>query len=312
MKYNIKITAILILAFILSQLIGLVFVSGSISQIEKLPSGQIVLEHTDTVVERPQTEGAESLLFVLAGVGIGTGLLLLIIKFRIYVIWKVWFFLAVFLSIAVALSVYLAIMVSLIIGAMLAALKILKPNPYVHNLTEILMYSGIVVLFVPIFDLTWIIALLAAISVYDIIAVRKTKHMVTMATFLTQSRMFAGLSIPLSKPTVSKAKPQVVSSRKGRSKEAGQQVQMAILGGGDIAFPLLFAGVVMENLIKTGLPKTESLLLTLIVTAISTLSLIFLFAIAKRGKFYPAMPFLTAGCLAGYAVLSLFFLLGLH
>ena len=69
----------------------------------------------------------------------------------------------------------------------------------------------------------------------------------------------------------------------------------AILGGGDIGFPLLFAGVAMKVF---GFKA-------LIVSGFATLSLLFLFWMSEKKKFYPAMPFLTAGCFLGYAVLNL-------
>ena len=68
---------------------------------------------------------------------------------------------------------------------------------------------------------------------------------------------------------------------------------LAILGGGDVAFPLIFAGVVMKALSFTH---------ALIIAAATTLASLFLFIGAKKQKFYPAMPFLTAGCLIGYAL----------
>ena len=42
--------------------------------------------------------------------------------------------------------------------------------------------------------------LLALISVYDVIAVFKSKHMVSMANFQTESKVFAGLAVPRGKP----------------------------------------------------------------------------------------------------------------
>jgi len=303
MKYDARITAVMLAAFVVSQLVGLAFVGGSIKVVETLPSGEKVIEHSETVIERPETEGIESLLFILLGVGIATGMLLLIIKLRLYVVWKAWFFLAVFISIAAALGVYIDFLAALMLAFALSAAKIIARNAVIHNTTEILMYSGIVVIFVPVFDVLWATALLLAISVYDFIAVRKTGHMVKMAQFLTESRLFAGFSIPLKE----KGGKQIAVARKtGKMKGKGQKT--AILGGGDIAFPLLFSGTVMEQLILSGLSNFHSFLLTLIVTIAVSLSLLALLVIAKKGRFYPAMPFLTGGCLAGYALLNVFLL----
>jgi hypothetical protein len=86
----------------------------------------------------------------------------------------------------------------------------------------------------------------------------------------------------------------------------------AILGGGDIAFPLIFIGSVMNGLILKLHNANPAMLLSqikltaflqssvIIVTATIALTLLFVFA--KKGKFYPAMPFLTAGCLVGWLI----------
>ena len=75
-----------------------------------------------------------------------------------------------------------------------------------------------------------------------------------------------------------------------KQKTKSMKVNLAILGGGDVVFPIITAGVVLRSL---------GLLPALIITACATLSLLALFLMAKKGKFYPAMPFITAGLLIG-------------
>ena len=70
----------------------------------------------------------------------------------------------------------------------------------------------------------------------------------------------------------------------------------AILGGGDVAFPMIFAGAVM---------KTNGLFPIMIVLC-SSLALIILLLRGDRGKFYPAMPFMSAGCFVGLLLTYLF------
>jgi Na+-translocating ferredoxin:NAD+ oxidoreductase RnfA subunit len=74
-----------------------------------------------------------------------------------------------------------------------------------------------------------------------------------------------------------------------------------VLGGGDIGFPLIFTGIVMTALImKHGL--ILGFFLSLIVTVCATIALALLFIMAEKDKFYPAMPFLSAGCFIGYLI----------
>lgn len=306
MKYNFRVTAILLALFVSAQIVGLVLVNGSIEDIKTLPSGQIVIEHSETPVERPQTQGFESLAYILIGVAIATGLLLIIAKFGLLKLWKAWFFLAIWLTVTVALSVYISWIYATAIAILLAVAKIFYRDPIIYNATEVLVYSGIVVLFTPIFDILWVTVLLLAISVYDIIAVRRTKHMVTMAQFLIQGGLFAGLAVPLEKgKRLSRSKIRPVA----KGAKAVKQ-QAAILGGGDIAFPMLFTAVLLEWLITAqGLERSMAFGLSLIVTVTATAALAGLFWIAKKGKFYPAMPFLTAGCLVGLAIIQALLLL---
>jgi len=124
------------------------------------------------------------------------------------------------------------------------------------------------------------------ISIYDIYAVWKSKHMVKLARFQTSSRAFAGLSIPYKPP------------KKEDKKKLGkvEKIKTAILGGGDIAFPLIFAGVVM---------KSTGFLTSLIIPIFVSITLLILLVKSKEDRFYPAMPFLSLGCLAGYGFIIL-------
>ena len=75
------------------------------------------------------------------------------------------------------------------------------------------------------------------------------------------------------------------------------KVRSAVLGGGDVAFPLLFSGVVMKT--------TGSYVFPLIITLTTAIALGLLLTYSEKGKFYPAMPFISAGCFVGYLVCML-------
>src|SRR3989344_3529976 len=128
--------------------------------------------------------------------------------------------------------------------------------------------------------------LLLLISGYDVFAVWKSKHMIKLADFQANSKVFAGLAIPYKKQ---------LSSKRAKA-PASKLAAAAILGGGDIAFPMLFAGTLL---------KSFSFPQVLLVVATATMALAVLLFIAKKGRFYPAMPVLTIGCLIGYWVLLL-------
>ena len=312
MKHTIPVTLIIILIFFLSQVIGLYALGANIVGLSQTPEGETIVEHADTTIgERPDMQGPETFLYMIFAILVGTGLILLLVRFKKFGIWKAMFFFAVWMTCSITLGVFIDPLIALVFCIFLAFVKVYRPNIWIHNLTELLIYPGIAVIFVPLIDLPWVIALLLAISAYDVFAVWKSKHMVSMAQFQTKSRAFAGVLVTYklkAEKGLSKAAKTVKGrkvSKTARKETTGVEYRNAILGGGDIAFPLIFAGVVMDSLIKTGIAKALAFAYALIIPVVVAAALFSLLALAKKDKFYPAMPFITAGCLAGYGILWL-------
>ncbi len=301
MKHDIKITLILVFIFLLSQIIGLFFVANDINQINYI-GDELVVEHQNTALgERPQVTGSNSVIYTSIIILLGTIIFLILAKFKAKKIWKGWYFVAVIMAMTIALGVFINnALIAFLISLLLALLKIFKPDVIIHNLTEILMYTGVAVIFVPLFDLFWISVFLILISIYDMYAVWKSKHMITMAKFASETELFAGLNI-----NYNKNGKIVKPSKKGKK----IKIKRAILGGGDVVFPLFFSGVAMEHLLKLGYSLGVAFSLTMIIVLFSTLSLYTLFYFSKKGKFYPAMPFLSSGCFVGLGFMSIFTLL---
>lgn len=305
MKHPLNPTIMLILMFLVSQLVGLAIVNEYVDVKGSFEAGETVKNDEAYLrigIEPPTVEN-ESLTFIyiLFAVIVGTIIILVIIKFKKGNLWKLWYFVAIFLSITLALNPLLMgileklgisqlhRVILVFIALALGFFKVFKPNIYVHNITEIFIYGGIAALMVPILDLFSATVLLVLISVYDAYAVWKSKHMIKMAKFQQTTNVFAGLSVPYELPKKAKTRK---SSRKEKT------VQTAILGGGDIAFPLLFSGVVMKI--------TGSYLAPFVITVTTTIALTALLAKSEKGKFYPAMPFISLGCFAGFLLSFLF------
>ena len=75
--------------------------------------------------------------------------------------------------------------------------------------------------------------------------------------------------------------------------KAKVKVNLAILGGGDIIFPIITAGIFY---------KYFGLIPALIITLTATLAILYLFIFARKGKFYPAMPYLSGGMYIGMII----------
>lgn len=306
MKHSLRITILLILFYLIAQVTGLALLSNEI-QVDNV-DGDLKTSYGETALgERPQLSGASTIVYLAIGVGIGTGLLLVLIKFQQVRLWKAWFFLASALAMALALGAVLPAWVALVVAVAIAVLKIFRPNVFVHNISEILMYAGLAVFFVPMIEVWWGVVLLVIFSVYDAYAVWKSEHMVKMAEFQSSSKLFAGLTLPYD--TESGAVQSMPDERQRdelhvpeRVERSASKQRTAILGGGDIAFPLLFAGSVMQWLLVQGASKLSALLQSSVVSVTSALALFGLFTFAKKDAFYPAMPFITAGCLLGWGI----------
>lgn len=302
MKHTLKVTLWLVALFFIAQVIGLLITSAYIDHKATQETGEIKFMNLPYDIERPPVEEGSSFVFIFTAILIGTVLALLLIKFKRTMLWKIWFFLAVVLSLSIAFSAFINVYVAFSLSLVLAAYKIFKPNLFIHNITEVFVYGGLAAIFVPIMNLFAIFVLLVLISIYDFIAVFKIKHMITMAKFQTKSKVFAGLLIPY----------KIGKEGKGNKVKKGvkvkQFVRTAILGGGDVGFPLLFAGVVMKGMmIEYGL--FFGFLRTLIIPVVVSAALFLLFVKGKKDKFYPAMPVLSLGCLVGYGILMLLNLL---
>ncbi len=258
MKHTAKVTVLLIALFLAAQFLGLLILKPYMVEEKPLPYN----------IERPQFEEKTSFMWIFLIIILATVLGLFLAKLEATTLWKTWFFLSVIFTLSIALSSFIHQIIALVIAVVLAVFKVYFRNVIVHNITELFIYGGLAAIFVPILSISSISILLIIISVYDYIAVRKTKHMITLAKFQTKIKIFAGLVIPY-----------------GKNKEA-------ILGGGDIGFPLIFTGVAMNTL---GMKA-------IIIPFFAAAALTILFLNSEKKKFYPAMPVLTAGCFIGYLI----------
>lgn len=304
MKHTTRITVILLLTFVLSQVIGLVIVNQYIDYSRSQESGSVVLSDLP-FGERPTVEDESfSFIHIFVAVIIGTLLVFAFVRFRFFRLWKAWYWFAVMASLTAGFGAFTPLVTSssallaVVLAVVFATYKVLRPNIIVHNLTELFIYGGLVAIFIQILNIFSAIVILVLISLYDMYAVWRSKHMQKLAKFQSDSKVFAGLFIPYKLP----------KRPKKRGPLRKMKIKTAILGGGDIGFPLFFTGTVLKGLALTYSPL-QALLRTFIVTVFVSLALLFLLVKSEEDRFYPAMPFISVGCFVGYSVLLLFGLL---
>ena len=330
MKHDFNITLLLLAMFFVTQIIGLVVIDAYSSQrtINVVENGKVVERTINNTIpygmEPPSgIEPQVSVVSIVIAIIIATFLFFILTRLKASFLIKAWFFFVVLMTSSISINALFWLMnpswdrvltmdlgypltivsiLALAIAFILTFYKIVRRNFIVHNFTELLIYPGLAAIFVPILNVTWIIVLLLLISVYDMYAVWKSKHMVKLAKYQIQNlKIFTGFFVPYltneSLATLRKIKKiKDIKLNEVKEKTKDIKVSLAILGGGDIAFPLIFAGVIL---------RAFSFLEAVIVAFAATLSLLFLFIIAKKEKFYPAMPFITAGCLIGYMIILL-------
>lgn len=294
MKHTLKVTIALVFFFFMSQLAGLLVVNHYIDHAKTTETKRVEWQPLPYNLERPEVENESiSFVYITLSILIGTFFVLLLIKFNKPTVWKVWFFTTVWITLAIAFAAFINNITAAVLALIVAVLKLYRPGIIVQNLSEIFIYGGLASIFVPMLNLFAAFMLLIVISIYDYISVFRTKHMIKLAKFQSKSKVFAGLLIPYEGEKIALKR----STQKQASKEKKSKV--AVLGGGDIGFTLIFAGVVMKSLM---LQETiiAGFLKAMMIPAFATMALLFLLVRGQQNKFYPAMPILSIGCFLGY------------
>ncbi len=305
MKHTLTVTIVLVIFFFMAQFVGLLVVNKYIDHKKTIETKKIEWQPLPYNIERPEVKNqSTSFIYISIAILLGTILVLLLIKFNKPLIWKFWFFATVWLTLSIAFAAFLNNILAAILSFVISVLKLYKPNIIMQNLSEIFIYGGLAAIFVPIINVFGAIMLLIIISIYDFIAVYKTKHMIKLAKFQSGSKVFAGLLIPYEKNKILIKDTPIPKSEIKYVADKSHKHSIAVLGGGDIGFTLIFAGVVMK-----GLMLQETMLIgflkTLIIPVFVSLALLILLLKGQQNKFYPAMPILSLGCFIGYLVVLL-------
>jgi len=234
-------------------------------------------------------------------------IVVLITKYKLRIVMKTWFLIVIIIALSISLAAILKNILGitnyifpLIFAIIFGILKLLRPSVVIHNLTEVLIYPGIATIFVPILTPLYVILLLILISIYDMWAVWHSGIMQKMAKFqMEELKIFGGFLIPyIPKEMKNKIKllKQKYKNKQIPDKEMKKKkikIQMAILGGGDVVFPIITAGVFMLSLGMT-------YAISVILGALLGLTLLLIFS--EKKKFYPAMPFISAGIFLGLLI----------
>lgn len=313
MKHTLKITAILLLMFVFTQFIGLMVIYADPLNIEVISQNGTIEKAPNPYLSwiappeaKTQSDFTSFFTQIIIAFVLAVFILFFLMRFRLENFLKIWFFLVIAIALFISFLAFeklvpfviefkIAIISAVVFALVFAYLKIYKRGILIHNFTELLIYPGISAIFVPLLNIYTILALLLIISIYDAWAVWKSGIMQKMAKYqMNKLKIFSGFFIPyVSKRIRAKIKMMKISKSKKKIK-----VHVAILGGGDVVFPIITSGVIM---------KSFGLVPAIFVILGATLGLSYLFFFAEKKKFYPAMPFITAGILL---CLGIYWLIG--
>ena len=177
---------------------------------------------------------------------------------------------------------------SLPILLLLVFFLIRKPFLFIHNICIIIAVAGVGAVIGISIDPFVVILFATVLSLYDVIAVYKTKHMVKMAEGMVESRAIMGIIIPL------QLRDFFVDIKKTDLRN-----RFMILGGGDIVIPLLMC----VSLLSYGVGYSLMMLLF----SFLGLAFSFMFFISPEVKRpIPALPPIVFMLIFGYIILEVF------
>ncbi len=195
--------------------------------------------------------------WIILWVLIGTAFFLFLIKKRKIVFTRFWIILSYFFATFFAFNVFFNEILSFLFASAIIILRHVLKSKWMHNFGELIAYFGIVQIFVPMFSPITVVILLLLLSIYDLISVFVTKHMIK----LVKTSMETGYV------------PAIVFSK-----------TPSMLGGGDFIFPAIYSSVMWAY----GLNK-----IAIFSAVAAAFGLLFLLLIGKKKKAYPALPPIT-------------------
>jgi presenilin-like A22 family membrane protease len=201
-------------------------------------------------------------------------------------VYKGFFIITVFWGGMTILNLFLPVFGAILIMGALIALWLKLPSVWVHDVLMVLGLAGATSFLGLSFAPSIVVILLLIFSVYDFIAVYKTKHMVLIAKEMIEKKVILGFIIP-----------KEIKFFKNKLKDVKNGGNFMILGGGDVVFPSLLA----VSVVPSGFLK--AIVIVLFSLAGSFLSY---WIFTREKEPIPALPPIALLSIIGYLVTLLF------
>jgi presenilin-like A22 family membrane protease len=197
------------------------------------------------------------------------------------------FLLAVILGNLSFFDIWLGSVSSLLLVACLVIIWLKKDFLIIHNLVLLFAVAGIGATLGLRLEPKIVVLLLLVFSIYDYIAVYKTKHMVKIAKTMIEEKAIIGIVIP-----------QKLSDFRSNLDVVKPGGQFLILGAGDIIFPLVLA----VSVIPQGIGHS---LVVSIFAVFGLFAGFLIFIFQKKRKPMPALPSIALFSIIGYLLMEL-------
>jgi presenilin-like A22 family membrane protease len=127
MKHRLDITILLLTIFLLAQFLGIAILYKYIDVDKSVALGNTQFKELP-LGERPEVNEQYSYLPIMITIILGTVLMLLLIKYKLNWIWKIWFLIAVFLTLTISFNAFISLKIALFLALALALWKIFWHN----------------------------------------------------------------------------------------------------------------------------------------------------------------------------------------
>lgn len=250
------------------QLIAVFFIVQALGLIV---ANSMIAENVKTTIVNDNPNDVVNSIGLIAWILFYTAIILLVLKFfkkRFGLLLKFLETLAIFGTSALVFSIFLGDM-ALLFAILLVLLHFVVPqNVLLRNISSILAASAVGAIIGVSLGLIPILLFIVLLAVYDLIAVFKTKHMITMAKAITSQNLAFTVALP--------------------TKE--HQFE---LGTGDLVIPLAFASSVFSTTHSLGLPFNLFLPMLVLVGSLTGLLLTIDYCSKHVGIALPALPLQT-------------------